>query len=411
MWETIRSGDWLDERRLRAYPLIFLLLSIVAAAAVVATAEGRFDVNGHPLGADFSQVWVAGREALAGHPERPFDLARHIAEQRAEFGAQTDVFGWHYPPFFLAPATALAFLPYLQALALWQGATLALYLAAVIAILRTSPVAPWRVGVAALAFPATLVNLAHGQNGFLTAALLGFGFLALETRPVIAGLCFGLLAYKPQFGVVLPIALAAGGHWRAILAAAATVAAMIFSSAAAFGPESWLAFVQSLDATRQIAIEQGAAGFEKIQSVFAAVRLLGGSVSAAYAAQSATTIAVVATLALLWRSPADARSKAAATIVATFLTTPYCLDYDMAALAPAIALLVAEGLERGFAPFAKTGLAAAFVIPLAARPIATAATIPLGAATMALLLAVVVWNARRPLSFRLRPSPGAAAAG
>lgn len=395
MWESIRSGGWLDERRLAAYPAIFLLLAVVAVAASIATAQGRFDINGHPLGTDFSQVWVAGLETLRGHPERPFDIARHIAEQRAEFGAQSDVYGWHYPPFFLAPAAALALLPYLEALAVWQLTTLTLYLAAVLAILRNSPVAPWRVAVAALAFPATLVNLGHGQNGFLTAALLGFGFLALRPRPIVAGLCFGLLAYKPQFAVVLPVALIAGGHWRVIVAAAATVAAMIVASAAAFGADSWIAFAQSLDFTQHVVIEQGAAGFTKIQSVFAAVRLLGGDVASAYAAQTTATLVTVGALVMLWRSPADERSKAAATIVATLLSTPYCLDYDMAALAPAIALLTAEGLERGFGPFAKSALAAAFVVPLAARPIATLAAVPLGAVTMAILFGSTIWNAQK----------------
>lgn len=104
MWEKLRSGDWLDEERLRVYPAMLLLLTVACVAAVLMTATGRFDANGHPLGTDFSQVWVAGLETLRGHPEAPFDLERHITQQRAEFGADSDVYGWHYPPFFLAPA-------------------------------------------------------------------------------------------------------------------------------------------------------------------------------------------------------------------------------------------------------------------------------------------------------------------
>lgn len=395
MWESLRSGVWLDERRLAVYPAMFLALSIVAVAATLALSQGRFDANGHQLGTDFSQVWVAGLETLRGHPDAPFDLARHIAAQRAEFGARSDVFGWHYPPFFLAPAAALAALPYLEALAVWQLLTLVLYLAAVLAILRQPALAPWRIAVTALAFPAALVNLGHGQNGFLTAALLGFGFLHLRARPILAGVCFGLLAYKPQFAIVLPLALIVGGHGRTIIAAGATTIAMIVASAAAFGWDAWLAFVRSLSDTREIVLEQGAAGFTKIQSVFAAVRLLGGDLRLAYAAQSATTLLVIATLVALWRSKADDRAKAAATIVATLLATPYSLDYDMAALAPAIAFMTMRGLERGFGPFVKSALAAAFVIPLIARPLASVASLPLGAGTLALLFGVIVVDALR----------------
>lgn len=60
MWESLRSGVWLDERRLAVYPAMLLCLSIIAVAAMLATSHGRFDANGHPLGTDFSQVWVAG---------------------------------------------------------------------------------------------------------------------------------------------------------------------------------------------------------------------------------------------------------------------------------------------------------------------------------------------------------------
>jgi len=399
MWEKLRSGDWLDEERLRVYPVMLLLLAAGCVVAVLATAKGRFDVNGHPLGTDFAQVWVAGLETLRGHPEAPFDLERHIAEQRVEFGADSDVYGWHYPPFFLAPAAALAHLPYLEALAVWQMATLALYLAAVLALMRGSAAPPWRVALMALAFPATLVNLGHGQNGFLTAALLGFGFLSLRPRPALAGLCFALLAYKPQFALALPVALVAGGHWRTLVAAAFSFLVMITVSAIAFGPESWIAFAQSLDVTRHLVVEQGAAGFTKIQSVFATARLLGADIATAYAAQTLVTATTLVALVWLWRGHADDRVKAAGAIVATFLTTPYCLDYDMTALAPAFALLVSHGLERGFGPYMKSALAAAFVIPLVARPIATALSLPLGAVTVAALYATILSNAR-DASFR-----------
>ncbi|WP_018265159.1 glycosyltransferase family 87 protein [Methylosinus sp. LW4] len=394
MWEKLRSGDWLDAERLRVYPLMLLLLSAGCIAAVLMTAQGRFDANGHPLGTDFSQVWVAGLETLRGHPETPFDLQRHIAAQRAEFGADSDVYGWHYPPYFLAPAAALAHLPYLQALAVWQMATLALYLLAVLALMRGSTAPPWRVALLALAFPATLVNLGHGQNGFLTAALLGFGFLALPQRPALAGVSFALLAYKPQFALALPVALIVGGYWRALASAAAALLVTTLASLLVFGPESWIAFAQNLDVTRDLVVERGAAGFPKIQSVFAAARLLGADIGTAYAAQALVTTTTLAALVWLWRSGADYRAKAAGAIVATFLTTPYCLDYDMTALAPALALLVSCGLERGFGPYMKSALAAAFVIPLAARPIAAAAALPLGAVTMAALFTIILSNSR-----------------
>lgn len=405
MWESLRGGGWLTRERLQTYPLILLAFAGIAIIAMVALTQDRLGPDNRPLGTDFSQVWVAGLETLRGHPEEPFDIARHIGEQHAEFGEKSAVYGWHYPPYFLAPAALLAHLPYLQALLVWQLATLLLYLVVIDAIARKSGLDRARVLIAALAFPAVLVNLGHGQNGFLTAALLGGGFLILERRPALAGALLALLAYKPQFALVLPVALIAGRHWRALASAAGTLALMTAASLAAFGLESWRAFIDSLAFTRTVVIEQGAAGFEKIQSVFAAARLIGADVPTAYAAQAIVATGALGALIWLWRSETDTRAKIAATLTATLLTTPYCLDYDMMALAPAIAFIVALGLERGFLPFEKSLLALAFVAPLFARSIATLVPLPFGAAAMIFLLISTLRHLRDANNATLLPAP------
>jgi alpha-1,2-mannosyltransferase len=389
MLATLRDGDWATPERLKTYPLVLLTFSVGAAVVAVATSRGGIGPNDLPLGADFSQVWVAGKEALAGHPEAPFDIARHAAAQRAAFGPDTGVFGWHYPPYFLGVAALLARLPYLHALAVWQFSTLALYLISILALLDGSGLSRRAVVVAALAFPAVFVNLGHGQNGFLTAALLGGGFHLLERRPAVAGALFGLLAYKPQFALLLPLALLVGRHGRALAGAAASIALMTAASIAAFGVASWRAFYDSLGFTRAI-VEQGATGFEKIQSVFAAVRLIGGSVPAAWFWQGLVTVCAVAAVLALLRSGADTRVKAAGVIAALFLATPYSLDYDMMALAPAIALLLAHGLENGFRPYEKSALALVYGAPLFARPLATLLAAPLGVVAVVALLVVTI---------------------
>ena len=48
-----------------------------------------------------------------------------------------------------------------------------------------------------------------------TAALFGGGLSLLERRPLLAGGLLGLLIYKPQLGLLIPVALLAGRHWRA----------------------------------------------------------------------------------------------------------------------------------------------------------------------------------------------------
>lgn len=107
------------------------------------------------------------------------------------------------------------------------------------------------------------------------------------------------------------------------------------------------------------------------------------------------TLATLATLLWLWRSRADGRVKIAATMVATQLTTPYCLDYDMMVFGPALALLSWRGLELGFGPWEKTILALGFLTPLLARPVAILFDIPFGAPATIVLFAAIVTNALR----------------
>jgi alpha-1,2-mannosyltransferase len=419
--DTLRDGGWLTLGRLRLWALAVLVASAAGLVYLVATSDGLNDYQGRPLGTDFSNIYVAGTQILEGRPEAPFDPQRQFARAKHMFGPDTPFYGWHYPPLFHPVAAMLALLPYQLALVLWQAATLLLYLLAIRAIVATTsrpgltrpstsylPAPegvdardrPGHDGVLwlllAVAFPAVFVNLGHGHNGFLTAALFGFALVNLDRRPVVGGALFGLLAYKPQFGPMIPLVLAATGRWRTMLAAAATVAALAFAVTLAFGIETWRAFFHSAGFTRLV-LEEGGPGWHMIQSVFSAVRMWGGPILLAYAVQGIVTLGIAVALVSLWRSRAAFALKAAALCIATLLATPYCLDYDMMLLAPAIAFLAVDGTQRGFSPYHKTALAALWLVPLVARSVAQATLVPLGAIAMLALLVLVMRRARRDL--------------
>jgi len=404
--EGLASGAWVTRERMRLVALAVLAASVVGLGFLVATSDGLNDLKGRPLGTDFANVYAAGTFVLEGEPERPFDGRSQHAREREIFGAGTPFYGWHYPPFFLFVAGALASMPYLLALAVWQGVTLALYLWAmwgIVAACRSPylPLAGGGMGVRgmglwlllALAYPAVFVNLGHGHNGFLTAALMGGGLVLIDRRPWIAGGLFGLLAYKPQFGLMIPLVLVLTGRWRTVAAAAATVLVLAGAATLAFGVDVWSAFLEGTRFTRMVVLEAGETGWHKIQSVFALVRMWGGPVPLAYAVQAAVTVVVAGALAWLWRSPADAALKAAALPLAAVLGTPYSLDYDLMVLAPAIAFLGVHGLTRGFGPCERTALAFAWFVPLIARSAAQATLVPLGVLAMLALFGLIVRRA------------------
>lgn len=370
---ALRSGDFLDRARIVRIAAALLVASAIGLGVLILGSDGLHDYKGRPLGSDFANVWSAGKMALEGRAAEAFDPPTHYAEQERLFGDGTPFYGWHYPPFFLLAAALLAFLPYTVGLAVWQGATLAIYLRAV------GFLAPQRMAIfLALAFPAVFVNAAHGQNGFLTAALIGGALFILDRRPLLAGVLIGLLAYKPQFGVLLPIVLALTGRWRTFAAAAATVMTLAAVSTALFGAGIWAAFLEGAHYTRSVVLEEGQTGWEKIQSLFSAARALGAPVSLAYALQAGIAIFVAVAVAAVWRSGADHADKSAALIAGSLLATPYLLDYDLMALAPAIAFLATAGMRRGFGPFEKSLLAYAFLAPLFARGLAEATLVPAG---------------------------------
>jgi len=394
----LRSGSWLTRERARLVALALIAAFVVGAGFLIGTSNGLNDRFGRPLGTDFSNVYAAGSYVLDGEPTAPFDPPKQFVREQAIFGQSTQFYGWHYPPYFLGLATALAAMPYWLALLVWQGATLIFYVLAMRAAVFSSH-APSRGGMKkdwlllALAFPAVFINLGQAHNGFLTAALIGAALVQLDRRPILAGVLIGLLAYKPQFGVLIPLVLAASGRWRAFAAAAATVAIMTLAVTLTFGTEIWTAFFASTKFTRSVVLEQGGTGWYKIQSVFSWVRMWGGSIALAYAAQIALMLALAAALVWLWRSQASYPLKAAGLLIGSLLATPYSLDYDLMVLAPAIAYLCVDGIARGFAPYEKTALAGLWIVPLVARSIPQATLIPLAVPMMLLTMALMLRRA------------------
>jgi Glycosyltransferase family 87 len=387
-WQGLRSGEWLTLPRMRNYSLILLALYAVAAVVWIGLSDGLIDRNGKPIGTDFSNLYAAGQLAWQGHAADAYDPALQHAAEKAVFGRNVPFYGWYYPPFFLGIAFLVTTLPYALGLSLWLAASFTAYLATIRAILPRPET--WLV---ATAFPAVFVNIGHGQNGFLTTALLGSALHLLTRRPWLAGVLIGLLAYKPQFGVLIPLALVAGGHWRAIGAATLTLAGLVALSYLTLGSAIWHAFAASTTFTQSAVLEAGGIGWEKIQSIFSAVRMWGGSVPLAYAAQAALAITLAATLAWLWHSDAAFELKAAALAAASLLATPYVLDYDLVVAGLAIAYLARLGLARGFHSFEISVLSAAWIVPLLSRGIAKATGIPLGLLALLLLYAVILRHA------------------
>src|ERR1700733_5009636 len=286
-------------RTIRLVGLTLCLCYLVVLGGTFLKGDFLLDAQGRPIANDFVNVAAAGRVALDGEPAAAYDWLLHKQVEVRVIGYDfANYYGWHYPPPFLFVAAALATLPFVAAAIVSLLATLAAYVAALWGILG-------RTGVfVALGFPAALWNVTAGQNGFLTAALIGGTLGLLERQPALAGICLGLLTYKPQFGLLFPFALVADRRWLTIGVAAAVAAGLAASSWLAFGSASWDAFACWLPITGQIVLGEGGAGWGRLQSLFGLIRAHGGSEMLAATVQAVASAALAAGLVWLWRSRA-----------------------------------------------------------------------------------------------------------
>jgi hypothetical protein len=334
-----------------------------------------FDENGLGIPTDFVNVWSAGKLALDGHPAWAYDWDIQKRVQVAVLGqSYPGNFAWHYPPPFLFVASLLAHFPYAVAFVGWAAVSLLPYLA----VMRGIVGRPFGL-LLAIAFPVVLTNTLVGQNGFLTASLIGATLYLLPIRPVLAGICLGFLSYKPQYGLLFPLVLIAAAQWRVFFSAGVTALALALASWLAFGTESRHAIFQWMPMFSQAFLTEGRAPWGKMQSAFGLVRYFGGPEQLAWIFQwiMSGTVAVVVTL--IWRLRIRYSLKAAALAAGTLLVTPYLFLYDLVVLAIAVAFLVRVGLRQGFARYElpALGLAAALLMfyPLFGAPTGFGATL------------------------------------
>jgi hypothetical protein len=282
-----------------------------------------------------------GRPELAYQPDALLALERELAKD-----PELKLLPAAYPPWFALMIRPLGAMDTVQAYRLWVASTLAA--AALVALLIARR---WWMLPVALTLPAAAFSAAAGQNGNLSAALLGAGLWLLPTRPVLAGMAFGLMAYKPQLALALPFCLLAGGHFKALASAALTLAAMIAASIAVFGPAPLLAFVANLvTETDRFFGDLPLDLWHRMPTVMVGVLQLTGHRTAATLLHAAVALAALAALVGVWRSTDRDEVRALALVASMPLVSPYLFDYDLAVAIVPIAFLLGRGSGEAWTP-------------------------------------------------------------
>jgi hypothetical protein len=361
-------------RRLLSSDVLFWELSAISwmlFLPYLMTAHGHLDWARHAIGRDFINYWTAGHLVWGPHRLDIFTPNLFLGWEHRLFDPKLPFHFWSYPPPALFLVAPLAAFPYIPALILWS-------LAGIIALVPAARVffksnrERWLL----LAAPAVAVNIALGQNGAFTAALLLSGLALWDERPRWAGILLGLLIFKPQLAILLPIAVIAERRWSIMVAAGITGAAVLVLSTLVFGIDAWKGFFGPTLHTQTIMLSQGRGPFQwMMPSAFMAGRVGGLSANWAMALQAPFTALGVWITWRAYRGKADAQAKGVVLAMATFLASPQMFNYDLIPAAAAAIVLLrrdrsATGIGLAILIWAlPVLLLAAEVVHIAAGPI------------------------------------------
>ena len=315
-----------------------LLLFIGLCTLVVALTQPAFRAVAADeytrFGRDFANFWSGGAMLWGGEVDTVYDRAAYQSRMEGWRGMPLDPHSYSYPPHSLLLTALIGWMPFWAAWLAWTAGGVSAFSASLRAHLTTGE-RNWL-----LFAPAVFVCVLCGQTGLWIAALWFGGLFAMRDRPLLAGVLFGLLTVKPQFGPLLVLALLLSGNWRTIASATATTLALVAISVALMGIDPWIAFVTDTLPYQRAVIDYDFGAFDyMVPSWYKWVLNQGGSHGLAWSVQGVSIAASVIGTALLYRSRADRAVKIGGLSVLVFLFSPYMAVYDMVLLVyPALLL-------------------------------------------------------------------------
>lgn len=319
-------------------PRHFIAAGALAVSAVYPLCLILLAISGFRLpNSDFFAFWSFGR-FLAGHPAAAiYDTSQLFAFQDALAGSvHVSHYPFPYAPWFLLLLRPLAWLSFNAAWIVWTLLGLSLYLAVLVCLVRP----PLWCLLWAVTAPSSLFCVLAGQNGFLSASLFAGGLLLMDARPTLAGVLLGILIYKPQLFILVPIILLLRWRLHAIISGCLTVCAMTLLSLLVFGPEVWCAWLDQLPhETAALSLDAG----RRLELMPGITALLLSLTHASPVIRSVQVSVMLGACLILTRY----RNVQIAVLLPigallTILTTPYAFLYDLPLVTVSLLVLIAH---------------------------------------------------------------------
>ncbi|MGH6673756.1 MAG: glycosyltransferase family 87 protein [Xanthobacteraceae bacterium] len=304
--------------------MVMLEISYLVIAGLPPISKPWIDGTNFVLGRDFLNTWMGGRSAFFGGPAPWFDFHAYNAVLRQMLGGPYQTHYWSYPPHLMLFIWPFGLMPYLPAYIAWCVIGIALYL------LACSTAIPRNRLLFAAVAPGVAVCIFFGQNGFYTSALLIGGLMCLDRRPVLAGILFGILTIKPQIGLLLPVVLLLERRWVTIAVAVATTAVLVAATSMIYGWNIWVEFWDKVIPQQQwLTVHGKGMLFTLVSSVFYGGRLMFLPLKVDWALQGVASAFAFGAIVWTYWKRRDPALSLALLVTATFLFTPYILNYDM----------------------------------------------------------------------------------
>jgi alpha-1,2-mannosyltransferase len=366
------AAAWLTPRRLRAQAII-LALCLWGVCAVDFATPGLFDRAGNIKFQDFLQFPIAARLIAQGQSSDLYNDQILNERIRSTVGRDTNV----YLRYFYGPQVALAFvplvrLPFLAQAVIWMTLSLLIYFVCIYLLWKScGPLSPYPgfVALCAIAYPPLFHFFVRGQLSaavLLCFVLAYFAFLA--RREWIAGIALGLLVFKPQFLVAIPLVLLLAQAWKALAGLAISAAAQLALTSIYFGISVMRTYfymlLQSAASPRTTELILSPIQMHSLRAFWVLLIPWPQAVLVLY---TLSAIAVIVMAAAVWRSSSPLTFRFSALILAAVLVSPHIYIYDLLPLALALLLLANWTLNNPHHPSAPAILLLsylAFVLPL-----------------------------------------------
>lgn len=287
---------------------------------------------------DFSGFWPAGLLVRMNRGADAYQTGAFLDFRHHVFSPAAELVRWFYPPPTLLPSALISYLPFEIGFVVWS----VVFTLAAIWFWRAAELRGSVVAAGALS-PAALWNLELGQFGAVMAGVLVCGLLLAPTRRFRAGAVLGLLVFKPQYGLLVPVILLAGRNFRAIAGCVLVVAGILAATTLVCGWQAWQDYLTYGLATSRLVLDAPWNGYDSRKfgiSVFWMLRNFGAGLELSNAVQAVAAVLAACAAWAVWRSSRPAPvERMALTVFLSLLATPYGYTDDMVAWSVALAAL------------------------------------------------------------------------